>query len=112
MVNVGRIFLKKKQVASVTCSAKKNEAQKSKRRRRRRKVTENDTRFLESLTRQVILSISKVIRDRQGAIKDVQKLIDWIEKKDKKMAQVKKFVTKHGNQELKNYAASVSCHKK
>lgn len=110
MVNVDRIFLKKKQVASVTCSAKKNEAQKSK--RRRRKVTENDTRFLESLTRQVILSISKVIRDRQGAIKDVQKLIDWIEKKDKKMAQVKKFVTKHGNQELKNYAASVSCHKK
>jgi hypothetical protein len=71
-------------------------------------ITENDTRFLECLTRQVILDISKVIIDSKGGIKDIQQLRDWIEKKDKKMAQVKKFVTKHSIQVLKKYAASRS----
>lgn len=53
-------------------------------------VTQADIAFLEPLTREVILAISNITINNQGAITTIRELVDWIEP-DKKLGKLFKI---------------------
>ena len=71
-------------------------------------ITKEDIHLLERLTRRVIHNTSSVIIDNPGAITDVPVLKEWIQREDKQLVDIYRFISHHGDEELKEYAASVS----
>lgn len=67
-------------------------------------ITENDTKYLESLTWKAIIGVCDIVRDHRE-ISCASKLRDWIERKDEQRDNIEKFIVRHCNQELKDFVA-------
>jgi hypothetical protein len=67
-------------------------------------VTKEDIRYLEIRVWRVILYVADaVVTANQGEISSTHKLVSWIERKDDRMEEIKKFISEFCDKELEDY---------